>query len=144
MRCTASADGADDRQNTCPLVGSSQARSKSTPSSAWILRSASCAACNSAAVTPTNPVCTSMNFGMRATLLVLEVCLRATGADVVPHRDRDRQHDHHARGRDGVLVETLGALAELVARERHADAPPDAAEDVPRQEGAVAHQRRAR
>ena len=44
------------RQNALPDVGSSHARSKFTPSSAWIARSASCAAANCSGVTPTKPL----------------------------------------------------------------------------------------
>src|SRR6187200_2241061 len=64
MRRTASMSGPVARQNALPDEGSSQARSKDTPSSAWMARSRSCAAWNWAAVTPTNPSWTSMNFGI--------------------------------------------------------------------------------
>ena len=52
MRCTASALGASDRQNTMPLTGSAQACLKLTPSSSWMARSALWASVSASGVTP--------------------------------------------------------------------------------------------
>src|SRR4029453_12099531 len=64
MRITLSRLGPDDRQKTLPDAGSSHARSKWTPSSRSIARSRSWASWSWVAVTPTNPLWTSMNFAI--------------------------------------------------------------------------------
>src|SRR3954447_25814524 len=67
---TASLLGPVDRQNALPDSGSSHAFSKCTPSSPSILRSAEWASSSCSAVTPTKPLCTSMNFAMGTDLLL--------------------------------------------------------------------------